>query len=283
MYQSYLQMTKPGIVRMVLITATIGYVLGGGGVKSWLELLLMLVGTGLSASGSAVLNNYLERDTDSRMYRTRGRALPSGEVDAAHALSFGVLLTLSGVCLLVWKTNLLTGFIVLLTAFLYVLVYTPLKRVTWLNTTFGAIPGALPPVSGWAAATGDVELGSMVLFLILFAWQHPHFYAIAWMHREDYARAGFKMLPVVEPDGCRMFRHSVLYSVLLMMVSLLPVYMGMTGPIYLVGALVVGSMFLFSGIVAARSKSLADARKMLQASVIYLPVLLTLIVVDFNF
>jgi len=283
MYQSYLQMTKPGIVRMVLITATIGYVLGGGGVKSWLELLLMLVGTGLSASGSAVLNNYLERDTDSRMYRTRGRALPSGEVDAAHALSFGVLLTLSGVCLLVWKTNLLTGFIVLLTAFLYVLVYTPLKRVTWLNTTFGAIPGALPPVSGWAAATGDVELGSMVLFLILFAWQHPHFYAIAWMHREDYARAGFKMLPVVEPDGCRMFRHSVLYSVLLMMVSLLPVYMGMTGPIYLVGALVVGSMFLFSGIVAARSKSLADARKMLQASVIYLPVLLTLIVLDFNF
>ena len=268
---------------MVLITATIGYVLGGGGVKSWLELLLMLVGTGLSASGSAVLNNYLERDTDSRMYRTRGRALPSGEVDAAHALSFGVLLTLSGVCLLVWKTNLLTGFIVLLTAFLYVLVYTPLKRVTWLNTTFGAIPGALPPVSGWAAATGDVELGSMVLFLILFAWQHPHFYAIAWMHREDYARAGFKMLPVVEPDGCRMFRHSVLYSVLLMMVSLLPVYMGMTGPIYLVGALVVGSMFLFSGIVAARSKSLADARKMLQASVIYLPVLLTLIVLDFNF
>lgn len=283
MFRTYFQMTKPGIVRMVLITAAIGYVLGGGGVGSWVEMVCMLIGTGLAASGSAVLNNYLEREPDGRMHRTQGRALPAGDVDAAHALSFGVLLTLVGVCLLVWKTNVLTGFIVLLTAFLYVLVYTPLKRVTWLNTSIGAIPGALPPVSGWVAATGDVQLGAVVLFLILFAWQHPHFYAIAWMHREDYARAGFKMLPVIEPDGRRMFRHSVLYAILLIVVSLLPVYMGMTGPIYLAGALLVGCMFLFSGIVAARSKSLADARKMLRASVIYLPVLLTLIVLDFKF
>ena len=280
MLNTYLQMTKPRIVIMVLVTAAIGYLLGGAGKESWMGFALMLLGTAFAASGSAVLNNYLERDVDARMDRTKSRALPAGRVDAARALCFGILLTLGGVCLLVWAVNLLTGFIVLLTAFLYVLVYTPLKRVTWLNTSIGAIPGALPPVSGWAAATGEIQVGALVLFLILFAWQHPHFYAIAWMYRNDYAKAGFKMLPVVEPDGCRMFRHTVLYCLLLITVSVLPTWMGMAGHVYFVGASIAGSLFLLSGIVAARSRSLGDARKLLRASVLYLPILLTLIVLD---
>ena len=283
MLNTYLQMTKPRIVIMVLVTAAIGYVLGGTGSESWMGFFLMLFGTASAASGSAVLNNYLERDVDARMDRTKSRALPAGRVDATHALCFGILLTLGGVCLLVWTVNLLTGFIVLLTAFLYVLVYTPLKRVTWLNTSIGAIPGALPPVSGWAAATGEIQVGAIVLFSILFAWQHPHFYAIAWMYRNDYAKAGFRMLPVVEPDGCRMFRHAVLYCLLLITVSVLPTWMGMAGHVYFVGASVAGGLFLVSGIIAARSRSLSDAKQLLRASVFYLPILLTLIVLDATF
>ncbi len=276
----YVEMAKMGIVRMVLVTATIGFVLGSDGPIDWLRLGAALLGIGLAAAGAAALNNYMERDIDALMDRTRSRVLPAGVLEPAHALAFGILLVLGGVVLLVTQLNLLTGFIVLLTAFLYVLVYTPLKRVSWINTPIGAIPGALPPVSGWAAASGEIDAGAWVLFLILFAWQHPHFYAIAWMYREDYARAGFKMLSVVDPTGRRMFRQAVWFCVLLLVASMLPTVLGITGPVYTVGAVILGVLFLLSGIQAARSRTQISARKLLRASVIYLPLLLALIVGD---
>jgi protoheme IX farnesyltransferase len=273
-------MAKLRIVSMVLVTAAIGYLLGSDGAVDGLRLLVTLLGTGLAAAGSAALNNYLERDIDALMDRTRSRVLPAGIVEPAHALVYGILLVLGGVTLLAARVNLLSGFIVLLTAFLYVLVYTPLKRVSWLNTPIGAIPGALPPVSGWAAAAGHLDPQAWVLFLILFAWQHPHFYAIAWMCKEDYARAGFKMLPVIDPSGRRMFRQSVGFCILLLAASLLPYATGMAGRLYLLGALSAGLLFLRSGITAAHSRSLPDARSLLRASVLYLPALLALIIAD---
>lgn len=282
-YGAYLSLAKPRIVGMVLVTTTIGYLLGSGGNLRWLTLLSMLAGTAAAAGGSAALNNYLERDLDARMDRTSRRPLPAGTIEPAAALAFGVLLILGGVSWLVWRVNLMAAFLVLLTAFLYVMVYTPLKRVTWLNTSIGAIPGALPPVNGWAAATGELEPGAWILFLILFAWQHPHFYSIAWMYKEDYARAGFRMLPVVEPDGRRMFRHIVFYLFVLLAVSVLPVVAGQTGWVYLAGALVAGAMFLATGLAFARSHERFAARRVLRASVIYLPVLLTLILADLTF
>ena len=280
MLQAFVELSKLRIVSMVLVTSSIGYLLGARGEVSWLGLAFTLLGTGMAAAGSAALNNYLERDIDALMERTKGRALPAGRIDPAQVLAFGILMVLGGVALLVLAVNLLSAFLVLVTAFLYVLVYTPMKRLSWLNTPIGAIPGALPPLSGWAAASGSLDLGGWVLFLILFAWQHPHFYAIAWMCKEDYARAGLKMLPVIEPSGQRMFRQTVLFSVLLLVVSLVPAGIGMTGTLYLVGAVLIGAMFLATAIETAASRSLPSARRLLRASVLYLPVLLVLILCD---
>lgn len=278
--RAYVEMAKLRIVSMVLVTTAIGYLLGAEGPLDWPRLVVALLGTALAAAGSAALNNYLERDIDALMDRTRSRVLPAGILEPAHALAFGILLVLGGVTLLAAQVNLLTGFIVLLTSFLYVLVYTPLKRVSWLNTPIGAIPGALPPVSGWAAAAGNLDPQAWILFLILFAWQHPHFYAIAWMCREDYSRAGFKMLSVIDPTGRRMFRQTVAFCLLLLAVSLIPFLSGMAGGVYLAGAAALGLLFLRSGIGAARSRSLNDSRKLLRASILYLPALLALIVAD---
>ncbi|MBN8550389.1 MAG: heme o synthase [Deltaproteobacteria bacterium] len=281
--QAYCSLSKPRIVTMILVTTAIGYFFGAHGIPSYLHLFLTLLGTGLCCAGAAVLNCYLERDIDKKMKRTMRRPLPAGEVAPAEALGVGIVLVLAGTLFLAWKINLLTGFLALLTAFLYVLIYTPLKRVTWLNTLIGAIPGALPPMGGWAAATGDLSLGAWVLFLILFFWQHPHFYAIAWMYREDYLRGGLKMLPCVEPDGNSTFRQILWFSVLLIPISLLPTFMGMSGYLYFYGALLLGLALLAAGVVVARSRSVADAKQLLRASVIYLPLLLILIVTDAGF
>jgi len=214
------------------------------------------------------------------MDRTRGRPLPSGRLDPMPVLLFGVALVLSGVLILAWRGNLLTGFLVLLTAFLYVLVYTPLKRLTWFNTSIGAIPGAIPPMSGWTGAAGEIGPGAWILFLILFLWQHPHFYAIAWMYREDYRKAGYRMLSVVDPSGHRLCHHVLFYSVLLILISVVPSLIGMTGILYLVGASIAGAAVLTAGFLMANSRSRPDARRLLRMSVIYLPVLLALIVTD---
>ena len=282
--QSYLSLFKPRIGLMVLIATAIGYLLGGAGRVIPAQLALLLLGTLLSCAGAACLNSYLERDLDARMPRTCLRPIPSGRVSPAHALAVGTLLCLAGTALLAWGVNLLTAFLALLTCFLYVLVYTPLKRVTWLNTCVGAIPGALPPMGGWAAATGDLGLGAFALFLILYIWQHPHFYAIAWMYREDYAQGGFKMLPVVDtPDGQRTFRQILIFSIALIPVSVLPAMSGILGAPYVVGACLGSALMFYAGLVASDSRTINDARKLLRCSLVFLPTLLVSIVIDSYF
>jgi protoheme IX farnesyltransferase len=214
------------------------------------------------------------------MQRTKKRPIPMGIILPEQALSFGVSLILIGLFIFCWKVNLLTAFLSLLTCFLYTLVYTPMKRLTWLNTTIGAIPGAIPPLGGWAAATNHLDPGAWVLFLILFTWQHPHFYAIAWLLKEDYKKAGFKMLPVVHPDAKFTFSQITAFSFFLIAFSLMPSLMGMSGKIYFWGALCLGLGCLYTAFLFQRSQSNIDARKILGASIIYLPLLLVLIVVD---
>ena len=280
---AFVEMTKPRIVSMVLVTTSIGFFLGGYGVHAWSAFVATLVGVALSAAGSAILNNYLERESDAHMARTRKRALPAGIIQPAVALSAGITMILWGVTILVCLVNLLAGFLTLLTAFLYVLVYTPMKRLSWINTPIGAIPGALPPMIGWAAATNELGAGAWILFAILFAWQHPHFYAIAWMYREDYKAAGFRMLSVVDPSGARVVRQSIVFSVVLIGVSLLLSVVRVTGALYFAGALVLGLAMLAAALAFARSRSGRDARRLLLTSVIYLPVLLILTIADAAF
>jgi len=267
---------------MVVLMTAAGFFLGAKTIDPLGVFLMTLLGTALSSGGAAALNNYLERDSDLRMNRTKTRPIPAGIVTPGEALSFGLTMVLLGVALLAWQVNLLTGFLSLLTSFLYVLVYTPLKRVTWWNTVIGAIPGALPPMGGWAAATGELGIGAWIVFFILFVWQHPHFYAIAWMYKEDYARGGFKMLPVVYPDGKRTFRQIIGFSLLLLPVSLLPFYYDMAGGVYAAGIFVLGLGMLWLGIKLRRTHSVQDARVLLQASVIYLPLFFALILCDSN-
>jgi protoheme IX farnesyltransferase len=278
--KGYGELTKPRILLFVLITTTLGYFLGAKGISSLSYLTCLLSGVALVCGGAAALNHYLERDVDSRMERTKRRPIPSGLIPAVHALIFGILLVLSGVILLCWKINLLTAFLGLLTAFLYVLVYTPLKRVSWFNTTIGAVPGALPPVGGWAAATGELSTGAWAIFFLLFIWQHPHFYAIAWMFREDYRRGGLRMLPVLYPDGQSTFSQIKAFTWLLIPVSLFPTWIGMSGYFYFWGALLLGMLFLKQSLRAAASRSHQDARRVLKASILYLPLIFLLIVFD---
>ena len=278
--RAYLELTKPRILVMVLVTTVLGFLLGSGNHGSFALLLLTLLGVGGATGGAAVLNNYLERDFDARMVRTRKRALPAGLIEPHRALTFGVGLVLTGVLLLAVNVNLLTGFLVLLAAFLYVLVYTPLKRMTSWNTTLGAIPGAIPPMAGWAAATGHVGPGAGALFAILFAWQHPHFFAIAWMFRDDYGAAGFKMLPVIEPSGLKTVRLTVGFSLVLVGVSLLPTLIGMAGWLYFSGTLLIGLLMLIVALNFAGDRSVGNARRLLKSSVLYLPLLLLFIMVD---
>lgn len=278
----FIALSKPRILVMVVLMTAAGYFLAAKTVDPLDTFLITLLGTALSSGGAAALNNYLERDCDQRMGRTKTRPIPAGVVSPAEALAFGILMSLAGVVLLAWWINLLTGFLSLLTCFLYVLVYTPLKRVTWWNTVIGAIPGALPPMGGWAAATNELGAGAWIVFAILFVWQHPHFYAIAWMYKEDYARGGFKMLPVVYPDGRRTFRQIIGFSLVLIPVSLLPFYFAMAGLVYAIGMCALGIAMLWVGLKLWRSHSVADARALLQASIIYLPLFFALILCDMN-
>lgn len=276
---AYLTLTKPRIVIMVGISALVGFALAGGEVDfASPKLLAFLMGTALCGAGGAALNNFLEGDLDARMARTARRPIPSGIISPAQTLAFGVCLLLCGLLILNLEVNLLCAFLALLSAFLYIVVYTPLKRVTWLNTAVGAIPGALPPVGGWAAAQGSLQLEAWLLFLILFFWQFPHFYAIAWIYKEDYARAGFKMLPVLDVSGRRTMFQILLFSALLIIASLLPCAAGLCGPIYFFGALALGLMMLLAGLSLAKSHSVRDARGLLRASLFYWPVLLLMIV-----
>src|SRR5580658_7299423 len=261
-FHLYLELAKPRILSMVLVTTTLGFFLGNRGLHPAPLFLATLLGVGCATGGAAILNNYIDRNSDANMNRTRGRALPAGLIEPAQALTGGVALVLVGVLELLCAVNLLTAFLVLLAAFLYVLVYTPMKKITWLNTTLGAFPGAIPPMAGWAAATGRVDPGAWALFAILFAWQHPHFFAIAWMYRDDYRAAGFKMLPVVEPNGERTFRQTLGFSVLLIVVSMVPTMIGMTGRFYSYGAVLIGLGMFGMAVCFVRSQDVADARRL---------------------
>jgi heme o synthase len=280
MIDGYIEMTKPSIMFLVLVTTVLGFYFAEGGIHHPLLLLWTLLGSALTCGGAAVLNQYLERDADALMNRTKRRPLPTGLITPADALGFGIVLVLTGLAVLCLKVNLLTAFLSLLTCFLYVLVYTPMKKMSWLNTTIGAIPGAIPPMGGWAAATNGLDMGAWVLFLIMFAWQHPHFYAIAWIFKDDYKKAGFKMLPVVYPDGKFTIAQIMAFSFALIGFSVMPTMIGMSGKIYFWGALVLGAGLLYFAHLFQKEQSTLNARKVLGASVVYLPLLLLLIVVD---
>lgn len=283
LFKSYLELTKPGIVRLVLVTTVIGFALGGEGVTRWTLLLFTLLGTALGSAGAFVLNHYVEREVDALMDRTRNRPLPKGTVQPLPAALLGVTLVIAGTTILAVWVNPLASALVCGTAITYVAVYTPLKRYSWWNTPIGAIPGAMPPMVGWAAATGHIDPGAWILFLILFLWQHPHFYALAWMYREDYARGGFKMLPVVDPDGKSTFRHSLVTVILLVPVSLWPTFVRMSGLIYFWGALALGIGFLLVCVRWRLSKTVKDARIVFLYSLVYWVFLFVFIVVDAYF
>jgi len=276
----FVALTKPRVVLMVLVTTLMGYDVALTGPTDYLRMIQLLIGTLLAAGGTLALNQYGERDLDARMDRTRARPLPAGRLQPLEAWLFGVALTLVGTAYLAALVNPLVALVTLATTILYLFAYTPLKRRTPLCTLVGAVAGALPPVAGWAAARGDVAPGAWVLFAILFLWQLPHTLAIARLYRDDYARAGVRVLPVVDPDGASTERQVVLSCVALVSVSLLPAVAGWTGPIYLAGALVLGLAFSAVGVEQALVPSPRAARHVLLASLIYLPLLLGLMAFD---
>ena len=278
--KNYLALTKPRITWLILMSTGIGYFFGyRGPLDLWL-LLHTLLGTALLASGTATLNQWYERDADARMHRTESRPIPSGLVTPLNAFLFGLALIVLGELELALGVNVLTAWIGFATVASYLVLYTPMKQRTWLSTTVGAFPGAMPPLIGFAAARGALTLEAWVLFAIIFLWQFPHFYAIAWMYKDDYARAGIRMLPVVEPDGVSTSRHILAFALLLLPVSLLPGFLNMTGHWYLAAALVLGAFFLRSAVRIARDRTPLNARLVLKASVIYLPLLYIALVLD---
>lgn len=278
--RDYLELTKPRVTWLILMSTGVGYFFGLDQGWDWLVLLHTVIGTALIASGTFTLNQWYEREADAKMLRTRNRPLPTGRVTPRGAFVFGVLLSLAGFAELTLGANLLAGALGLFTLLAYLLAYTPLKQHSRHATTVGAIPGAMPPLIGFAAAAGALTPEAWILFAILFLWQFPHFYAIAWLYRDDYARAGIRMLPVVEPDCRSTARQILAASLLLVPVSLLPGFSGMAGRMYMVGALLLGMYFAWQGWKAAREKSLLGARGVLLASVFYLPALYVLLLLD---
>jgi protoheme IX farnesyltransferase len=276
----FVALTKPRVVLMVLVTTLVGFYLGATGKPEWLRLLHTVIGTALAAGGTLALNQFLERDLDGRMKRTRGRPLPDGRLAPVEALVFGALLTVAGLGYLAVAGEMASTAVTAAIVVLYLFAYTPLKPVTPLATVIGAVPGALPPVSGWVAAGGELGPGAAVLFGILFLWQVPHTLAIARLYRDDYAAAGVRVLPVVDPDGASTERQIALGCLALLAVGCLPTLVGLAGPVYFFGALVLGAGFLACGLAQALAPSLAAARRLLLASVVYLPLLLGLMALD---
>jgi protoheme IX farnesyltransferase len=278
--KDYIALTKPRITWLILMSTGVGYFFGAQ--KGWhlWTLLHTIVGTGLIASGTAALNQWIERVADGKMRRTQARPLPSGRLEAPNALVFAIAISIAGFVELWFGANPLAALLGLFTLLTYLFIYTPLKQRSPHSTTFGSLPGAMPPLIGFAAASGTLTWDAWVLFAILFLWQFPHFYAIAWMYKEDYARAGIRMLPVVEPDGKSTARRILLYSIALIPISLMPKFFAMAGNVYLYGALALGLAFLYYGLRIRWDRTRQQARHVLLASVVYLPVLFTLMLFD---
>ena len=272
-----IELTKPRITAMVVFTALVGFVTAADAPLRGAALAAALVGTGLVAAGAAVLNQVLERDTDALMERTRQRPLPAGRVLPAEAVAFGTGVTLAGHALLLAVCGPLPAAVAFVTWASYLFVYTPLKRRTPLATLVGAVPGALPPVIGWTARTGSLDQGAFILFAILFLWQVPHFLAIAWLYRDDYARGGFPMLPVLDREGSFTARQAVVHSLALLLVSLLPFPAGIAGPVYLAGAALLGVALTLFAVRLLSLRTLPAARGLFLASVLYLPALSSLL------
>ena len=276
----YLELTRLRIVMMILVACTIGLLLGGCLHESGELALWTLLGVALVTGGSCALNSVLDRKSDALMERTRRRPLPSGALRPGHALAFGLVLAAAGCLVLLWQANALAAGLGLAGIIVYVLIYTPLKRITWANTSIGAVSGAIPTLIGWAAATDRIGPGGWILFLMLFAWQHAHFWTIAWLLRDDYRRAGFRMLPVIDPGGSLTFRFIIFAAAALIPLSLVLVGLNLAGPAYCCGALAVGGCILAAGIRLLRCQTRPAARLLLLACSAYLPILLAMIVVD---
>ena len=275
----FVELVKPRLVVMILITTAAGFYLGAQTVD-WLRCLHTLIGAGLTAAGVLGLNQYLERDVDAQMKRTRERPLPDGRMNPLEALLVGAVLTGGGMLYLTFIVNMLSGFVISLIVVSYLFLYTPLKRKTSLCTLIGAVPGALPPVVGWVAARGSLTGEAWVLFAILFLWQLPHSLAIAYIYREDYAKAGFRLLPVIHPDGASTCRQIVINCVALLGIGLLPALYNIAGSIYFFTALLAGAGFLAVGIYLARARSVKAARYLLYASLLYLPLVFITMALD---
>ncbi len=276
----YVTLTKPRLNFLVLLTTAAAYSLGSRPDAVLADLAHTLTGTFLVAGGASALNQVWERKTDRLMTRTRLRPLADMRLSPAEGMTFGLVLTAAGLAELAYFVNLLASAVALLTAASYVLVYTPLKRRTWLSTIVGAFPGALPAVIGWAAATNTVSVEAWVLFGIVFMWQMPHFLAIAWMYRDEYARAGMPLLPVIEPDGRSTGRQAVLYTAALIPVSMLPAGVGLATVWYLAGALTLGAVLMVLSLEFSSKRTIDTARRLFFGSILYLPILWALLVFD---
>jgi heme o synthase len=277
---AYIALTKPDVSLLVLMTTAAGYYMGARGPIGWLHMSHVIFGTLLIGGGTAALNHYVERESDRHMRRTASRPLPSGVLQPREALAFGIALAIAGAADLYFAAGALPSGLGAATCLSYLLAYTPLKKRTVWATFVGAFPGAIPPMIGWAAATGSLDRGAWLLFGILFLWQFPHFYAISWMYREDYARAGILMLPVVDREGTRTFRQIILYAAALVGVSLLPAVVGLAGVVYFFGALVVCTGLLQVCLWAASNKTNARAKWLMHATVLHIPLLLGLMIYD---
>lgn len=276
----YADLTKARLTFLVVLTTLVGFYLGYRGPVNYLLMLHAVLGTALVASGAAALNQLLEREHDAKMRRTRNRPLPSGRLQPTTVMVFGGVCACAGLLYLSLAVNLTTAVLGAISLLSYLFIYTPLKRVTWLNTAIGAVPGGLPALMGWTAARGELSREGWALFAILAFWQLPHFLAIAWMYREEYEKAGFKMLPGIDPLGHRTGRQAVSHTLGLLPVSLCPFLFHVTGPIYLAGALALGLVFIWFAVQFARQLTIPRARQLFFASILYLPLLLGMMVLD---
>jgi protoheme IX farnesyltransferase len=277
---AFSELLKPRLTLLVLLTTLVGFYIGWRGAMNYALMLQTILGTALVAGGAAALNQLLEREHDAKMRRTAGRPLPSGRLQPNTVLIYGAVCSAAGLVWLALAVNLLTSLLGAVTLVCYLFIYTPLKRVTWLNTAIGAIPGALPPLMGWTAARDNLSAEGWVLFAILCFWQLPHFLAIAWIYRDEYAKAGYVMLPVVDTEGFRTGRQAVSHTLGLLPISLCPFLFHLTGPVYVAGALGLGLVYLWCAVQFSRKLTLPSARRLFYASIIYLPLLLILMVLD---
>ena len=277
---AFIELTKPRITFLILVSTALGFYMASNRDIDWIAFFYTMIGTLFLSGGAGTVNHYIEKDLDTLMNRTKSRPIPAGLIEHSIALYFGIVLSVIGTLILFLLVNQLTALLGLLTLILYIFIYTPLKKITWLNTTIGAIPGAMPVLGGWSGASNSLSPDAWILFAILFLWQHPHFYAIAFMCKNDYSKANLQMLPVLEKDGRRTNRQILWHSLLLIPVSVMPSYIGLLGMTYFWGAFVLGIIYFFSGFPLIKNYSLNNARLLLKVSVIYLPALFVMIIID---